>query len=373
MPGQVLFGRGRADDVFDVLAGYGPNVLLVRGRSCGFADKLLAWVTANGTAHVIHGQGEPTLEQLETGLAQLEGTPIDCVVAVGGGSVIDLAKALAALIPQTDAPLNYLEGVGQARPLDRAPLPFIALPTTAGTGAEATKNAVIQVSEHRRKVSLRDLRMLANVAIVDPALTDHCPRAVTLASGMDAITQVIEPYLSCRANALTDAICRDAIPRGLAAMMSLAKGEDKSARDEIAYISLCGGIALANAGLGAVHGLAGVVGGETGQPHGVICARLLAPILTANHRAMLAEGRDMTRMIHVQNWIAKALHVPAVTAFDSLGAWIIKQGVPALNAPANVDDWMTWAKTAQGASSMKGNPVSLNDESLVTALKAASC
>jgi hypothetical protein len=168
--------------------------------------------------------------------------------------------------------MDHLEVVGRGLPLTEAPLPFIAIPTTAGTGSEATKNAVIGLHDQGRKVSLRDDRMLARLAIVDPALTDGTPWAVTLASGLDAVTQVIEPFVSVKATPYTDAISAPAISAGLMALQRLRQGEDQDARDALAWVSLSGGLALANAGLGAVHGLAGVIGGLCPAPHGAVSA-----------------------------------------------------------------------------------------------------
>lgn len=370
LPGQVLFGRGRASEAAGLILEHGRSVLMVRGRSMAFAGTLAAELRSAG-AQVSEetGQGEPTLPQIETALAALRGQRIDLVVAVGGGSVIDLGKALAALIPQPGAVLDHLEGVGAGRPLNAAPLPFVALPTTAGTGAEATKNAVIGVPEAGRKVSLRDLRMLPDLAIVDPALTDHCPAPVTLASGLDAVTQVIEPYLSARANPVTDALCRDAIPRGLIALRRLMEREDAAARDALCLTSVTGGIALANAGLGAVHGLAGVIGGATGMAHGVICGRLLVPCLRANATALEAAGADMARMDEVRGWIAAAFGATPQDAFATFQAWINAQGLPFLPEDRGAD--ADWARTAQGASSMKGNPVVLGEAALLDILAAA--
>lgn len=370
LPGQVLFGRGRASEAAGLILEHGRSVLMVGGRSVAFADRLAADLRTAG-AEVMEetGQGEPTLPQIETALAALRGQRIDVVVAVGGGSVIDLGKALAGLIPQPGAVLDHLEGVGAGRPLEAAPLPFIALPTTAGTGAEATKNAVIGVPEAGRKVSLRDPRMLPDLAIVDPALTDHCPAPVTLASGLDAVTQVIEPYLSAGANPVTDALCRDAIPRGLIALRRLMEHEDTAARDALCLTSVTGGIALANAGLGAVHGLAGVIGGATGIAHGVICGRLLVPCLRANATALDAAGADMARINEVRDWIAAAFGTTPEDAFATFQAWINAQGLPFLPEDRGAD--ADWARTAQGASSMKGNPVVLGEDALLDILAAA--
>ncbi|MCX8509500.1 MAG: iron-containing alcohol dehydrogenase, partial [Rhodobacteraceae bacterium] len=256
-PPRILFGRGQARQAGPAIAAYGRRVLLIHGANPARADGLAGALAQEGCALTrIACAHEPDLPLLEKTLEVARDRACDLVVSLGGGAAIDLGKAIAALAPQSTPPLDHLEAVGPALPLLAAPLPFVALPTTAGTGAEVTWNAVIDCPAHRRKVSLRDARMVARLAIIDPALTDHCPRAVTLASGLDAITQVIEPYLTPRATPYTDALCEKAIPSGLAALRRLMQAEDREARDQMAWVSLSGGLALANAGLGAVHGLA---------------------------------------------------------------------------------------------------------------------
>lgn len=367
--GRILFGRGMAAQAAGEIAALGTRVLLVRGGH-GFADVLAGDLTAAGCAVLqIRGRGEPDLPTLEDALAQAHAFGPTVVVAVGGGSVIDLGKALAALVPAPGPVLDHLEVVGKGLPLVAAPLPFVALPTTAGTGAEVTKNAVIGVPDHARKVSLRDDRMLPDLALVDPALTDDCPRAVTLASGLDAVTQVIEPYLSAKANPMTDALCAAAIPRGLAALARLMQAEDAGARDDMALVSMCGGIALANAGLGAVHGLAGVIGGRYGAAHGAICGRLLVPVLRTNAAAMRAAGMDMARMAQVQGWIGAVFGADDPLA--RFQGWIDVQGLPRM---ADMAPGLAAAEVAQASaasSSMKGNPVPLDAETLVQLLESA--
>ncbi|MFT7593420.1 MAG: alcohol dehydrogenase class IV, partial [Paracoccaceae bacterium] len=251
--GTIRFGRGQAAAAAGLCAGYGPSVLLVHGQSATRATWLLDDLRAQGCrVTALACAQEPTLPVLEQALHTLRAQPPDVVISLGGGSVIDLGKALAALIPSDCTPLDHLEGVGQGLPLTRAPLPFVALPTTAGTGAEVTKNAVIGLPEHHRKVSLRDARMVPDVAIIDPALMQSAPKSVLLAAGLDAITQVIEPYVCAKATPMTDALCRAAIPTGLTALKQLmtATPPDPDAMDAMAWTSLCGGLALANAGLG---------------------------------------------------------------------------------------------------------------------------
>ena len=215
------------------------------------------------------------------------------MISIGGGSVIDTGKASAALIPNAGEILDYLEVIGAGRKLSVAPLPFIALPTTAGTGAEVSKNAVLGSKAHRVKVSLRDNRMLADIALVDPLLTHSMPPAVTASTGMDALTQVLEPYVSHLSTPLTDGFCVEGLRRaGPSLRRVYAEPENASARSDMALASLMGGLALANAKLGAVHGFAGVLGGMYGAPHGAICAALLPPVIAANIKALQERQPD---------------------------------------------------------------------------------
>lgn len=376
--GRIAFGRGASAGAAQAVAGLGRRVLLVRGGSVGFADALAADLARAGLDVLpLRARGEPDLAQLEAALAAGRAHRADVVVAVGGGSVIDLGKAAAALIPGPHPPMRHLEVVGEGRPLEAAPLPFLALPTTAGTGAEVTKNAVIGVPAQGRKVSLRNDRMLADLAIVDPGLTDCCPRGVTLASGLDAVTQVIEPFLSARANPMTDALCREAIPRGLRALARLMeRGEDAGARDDMALCSLFGGMALANAGLGAVHGLAGVIGGRTGAAHGAVCGRLLPPVLRANLEAMREAGADTGRFDTVGAWIGAALgggEGGPEEAFDLLARRIDGWGLARLSALGVAPGARAaLAAEAGSSSSMKGNCLPLSQDRLERVMAEAA-
>ncbi|MCZ8335547.1 MAG: iron-containing alcohol dehydrogenase [Rhodobacteraceae bacterium] len=371
-PQRILFGRGEAAKAPALIAAFGPRGLIVHGANAARAAWLIdALQTAGIETLALPCPGEPTLPMLEQALSTARPFQPQWVTALGGGAALDLGKALAALIPASTSPLDHLEVVGKGLPLAAPPLPFIALPTTAGTGAEATKNAVIGLPDHGRKVSLRDDRMLARLAIVDPALTDHTPRATTLASGLDAITQVIEPFVSSKATPFTDAITAPAIPQGLTALKRLMEAEDPQARDALAYVSLTGGLALANAGLGAVHGLAGVIGGLTPAPHGAICGALLAPILRLNRQH--ATGDTARRLDTVFAQIAATLGGAAQDAPDTLAAWARASGLPGLAAqglPAALH--AETAKAALTSSSMKGNPVPLTEAELISALQAAA-
>ena len=373
-PTRTLFGRATRHAAAPAIRALGQRVVLVASRSVGWRDELTAALRAEG-AEVTHifTRGEPDLPQLMAALEDLAAFGAEAVVGLGGGSALDLAKALAALLPAKGNVLRHFEIVGDNAPLEAAPLPFIAIPTTSGTGAEATKNAVISMPDHRRKVSLRDDRMMAALAIVDPALTDNCPRGVTLASGLDAVTQVIEPYLCSRANPLTDALCREAIPAGLHALVTLMEREDQPARDALSKTSYFGGIALANAGLGAVHGLAGVLGGVSDAPHGAICGRLLPEVLQVNRQEMHRQSHDTTRFDEVAGWITTALGCPPDQAFARLGAQIYDWGLPRLGAfGLDQDDFPAIAEAAKSSSSMKANPVPLSSEQLLSILSRAA-
>jgi alcohol dehydrogenase class IV len=371
-PPRILFGRGEAEKAPSLVRAVGDRVLVVHGRSPARAKALIAGLEALGAkVQSLFCATEPTLENLESALAATKGFAPQVVVAIGGGAVIDLGKALAAMLPAPGGVMDHLEVVGKALPLVADPLPFVALPTTAGTGAEVTKNAVIGLPDHGRKVSLRDDRMIARLAIVDPALTDGCPWPVTLASGLDAVTQVIEPYVSAKATPYTDALTRPVIAPGMQALLTLAQGEDQAARDALAWTSLCGGLALANAGLGAVHGFAGVIGGMTGAAHGAICGALLGPVLEVNRQRTTGPAR--AKLEEVCALLAGVLTCDAASAPQALADWARTAGLPGLRAQGLApEDHKGVAEAAILASSMRGNPVPLAMPDLMTVLERAS-
>ena len=373
-PGRILFGRGEAARAPALIATFGARGVVVCGANPMRSAWLLAALQSMGVDVLqLACPAEPTLSMLEAATIAARGFGAQWLVGYGGGAALDLAKAVAALVPAPGGAMDHLEVVGKGLPLGAAPLPFIALPTTSGTGAEATRNAVIGVPELGRKVSLRDDRMIARITIVDPALSDHCPRAVTLASGMDALTQVIEPYVSCRATPFTDALTRPAISSGLAALMRLMQGDDAEARDQMAWVSLCGGLALSNSGLGAVHGLAGVIGGLTGAAHGTICGALLGPVLKMNARRAATGSRAELRVTEVLSKLAAVLAVRPEQAADALASWARKAGLPAVSELGLAADQMAEvAGAALLSSSMQGNPVPVSAGDLVEALSDAT-
>ncbi|KPP91347.1 MAG: Alcohol dehydrogenase, class IV [Rhodobacteraceae bacterium HLUCCA08] len=359
--GAIRFGRGTLAEAAPFALARARRILAVRSASVAAADDLVQTLRRRGADVVeIIARGEPDLATIQADCETARPFAPHLVIAIGGGAVIDHGKALAALVPAPHGPLRYLEVVGDGKPLDAAPLPVVAIPTTAGTGAEVTRNAVLQVPEAARKVSLRDPRLCPALAIVDPELARSCPRHVVLASGLDAVTQVIEPFVGRRATPLTDALCRDAIPRGLAALKRLIEAADDAAWDDMALTSLAGGIALANAGLGAVHGLAGVIGGRTGAAHGAICGMLLVPVLKANRAAAPAHSDARARL----DWVAECIGARFGDP-DGLVHWARDHGLGRLVdlgiAPA---DHPRLAADARGSSSFAGNPVPLGDAAL---------
>ena len=373
--GQIRFGAGRAREAVAEALSAGRNVLLVAGRDMSRSEWLADEIRAGGgIVMTIAVPREPDLAMIEKGVSQARAFAPDAVLGIGGGSALDAAKAIAALVGETGEVLDYLEVVGQGRPLAAVPPLLIALPTTAGTGAEVTRNAVIGVPESGRKVSLRDARLLPRIAIVDPNLTLGTPGSVTAAAGLDAITQVIEPYLSPFATPVTDALCRDAIPRGLTALPRVLEAPDDGvARAEMAWVSLCGGLALANAKLGAVHGLAGVIGGRTGAAHGAICGRLLPRVLAANEAALAVrnpEGRAFRRLSEVRGMIAHALGGSPNDAIARLNALVDAAGLPSVaDLGIGPSEIVGVAEASRLSSSMKGNPIELSSAELERILR----
>src|SRR5262252_1129731 len=344
-----MAGAGRAADLPGVLAGLGSRVLVCTGADPARHDALLAGLEL--PAAVFPVAGEPTVDLARAGAAAAREHGADVVVAIGGGSVIDLGKAVAILLGNGGDPLDYLEVVGAGKKITRPAVPCVAVPTTAGTGAEVTANAVLASPAHRLKASLRSPLMIPRVALVDPQLTVSCPPPVTAASGLDALTQCLEPFVSVRANPLTDGLAAEGLRRAAAGLRAAyADGGDLGARADMAMCSLLGGMALANAKLGAVHGLAGVVGGTAAVPHGVACAALLAPVVEANVRALRSGqpgGPALDRYAEAARLLTGS---PAASVDDGL-AWIRETvsllAVPGLAAfgigPEHADDVATKA------------------------------
>ncbi|WP_458790793.1 iron-containing alcohol dehydrogenase [Yoonia sp. MH D7] len=374
-PQTIHFGRGQSQQAATIAKGFGDHILLVHGANAKRAEWLVTSCRDAGlTIKTMTCQNEPSLPDIERALARMHDFRPAVVIGLGGGSVIDFAKALAALIPCAGPALSYLEVVGDGRPLDAAPIPMIAIPTTAGTGAEVTKNAVISVPERGLKVSLRDPRMIPQLAIVDAGLMQGAPQHVTLAAALDAVTQVIEPYLSIKSNPMTDAICRAAIPVGLRELRNLVENDAPDAWDAMAWVSTCGGLALTNAGLGAVHGFAGVIGGKTNAPHGEICGTLLPAVLESH----LRKAEEHTDIYDRLMWVVGQIDTNFATGrhgggLADLRQWSTTLGLRSLkHLGLSSDDYGAVAEAAVNASSMKGNPFSLTHVDLIEILRAAS-
>lgn len=378
-PRKILFGAHRAIEVATWVSASQreERVLLVTGKTKRHPHVMAALAACAELTH-IEVANEPSLTLCEASLEVARNAKVTRVVALGGGSAIDLGKALAALLTNDGEVLDYLEVVGRGQPLRYAPLPFAALPTTSGTGAEATKNAVLSVSrpEGSVKVSLRSDAMVPDLALVDPALTLDVPRDVTAATGLDALTQVIEPYVSHAATPFTDAWTRDAIPRAAKAFPRVMKdGSDLEARSDMALVSLQGGLALANAKLGAVHGFAGPLGGMLEAPHGALCARLLPFVIEANLRALnerAAKSPAMTRYLEVARWLTGDPDALAGDAIDWTRQLMDSLAIPTLHDfGLDAKDIPRVAEQSARSSSMKGNPIELTQSELIHILEAA--
>jgi alcohol dehydrogenase class IV len=368
--GRIMAGPGRARDLPDVLAGLGSRVLVVTGADPARHGGLLAGLGL--AAAVFPVTAEPTVELARSAVAAAREHDADVIAAIGGGSVIDTGKAVAMLLGNGGDPLDYLEVVGAGQAITRPAVPCVAVPTTAGTGAEVTANAVLAVPARQVKASLRSPLMIPRVALVDPLLAVSSPPAVTAASGLDALTQCLEPFVSIQATPLTDGLAREGLRRaGTGLRAAYADGQDLTARTDMAMCSLLGGMALANAKLGAVHGLAGVIGGTADVPHGVACAALLAPVIEANVRALRSAGAGPSAAGVLDRYAEAARLLtgrPAASVEDGL-AWIRETltllRVPGLASfglgPQQADDI---AAKALVSSSMKGNPVALSHADL---------
>ena len=369
----VEFQRGICQDLAPILASCQlKRVVIVHGTLRTRVQSVIEQIrqTIDVVAQIeVHD--EPSLPALERHLQGFQGLAVDGLIAIGGGSVLDMTKALAGLIPAKHPVMTYLEVVGDGRALEQQPLPWIAIPTTAGTGSEMTKNAVIDIPDAQRKVSLRDSKLLPAIALVDPAFTDDTPKAVTLACGLDAVTQCIEPYLSNKRSFLTDSLVEPVIPRALQALHRLMSQETSEDRDTLAYTSMIGGIALANSGLGVVHGFAGPLGSVTGAAHGAICGALLPYGLKVN-RHFADDPIVIQRLDQIANWIIPIFGGMKADAFDTLAAWIADQGITGLaSLGLKVADIRAVATASQASSSMKANPVALPFEALVSVLEEA--
>lgn len=374
---QIVFGAGALNELPRLVRGFGTRAWLVLGASRRHEAAARGLLEGAGVAvEAATVRGEPTVEDVVAIIEAARAGGAELVVGVGGGSVLDAAKALAALLANPGDPFEYLEVVGKGHPLARPPLPFFAVPTTAGTGAEVTKNAVLASTAHGVKVSLRSDAMLPKVALVDPELTLGLPPELTAATGLDALTQVLEPFVSCQSNPLTDALSREGLWRAARSLRrAFQHGSDLTARTDMALVSLLGGLCLANSKLGAVHGFAGPIGGRFPAPHGAVCARLLPLVVERNIEALRARdphGPVLERYAEVARILSGRPSAAADEAAPWLAALVEELRVPALKhyglTAAAIPELV---ENAQRSSSMKGNPIVLTRDELTRTLEAA--
>jgi alcohol dehydrogenase class IV len=377
-PVKIIFGAGALRGAGALAGEFGSRALVVTGRDSSRSEKLLALLCAAGVDTTTFSvAGEPELSTVERGTTVAKKESCELVIGFGGGSALDAAKAIAAMLANGGELLDYVEIIGRGQMLTQPSVPFIAIPTTAGTGTEVTRTAVLSSPELKVKVSLRSPLMLAKVALVDPELTHDLPPALTASTGLDALTQLIEPFVCLRANPMTDGFCVEGLRRAARSLRAAFNdGQNKSAREDMATASLFGGLALANAGLGAVHGFAGPVGGMfAAAPHGAICAALLPHVMSANIRALRQHAPDsgaLRRYDEVAQLLAG--DVPA-TADDGV-KWI-RQLVADLKIPRlgtygiKSEHVVELVKKAMQASSMKANPVVLTPAELAETLRRA--
>jgi alcohol dehydrogenase class IV len=383
-PGSIVFGPGSvrgAGEAAKALAPDSPQAFVVTGRDPSRAAALLASLDEAGLAHAEYALGrEPRFEEAREALALARDLSCGLVIGFGGGSALDLAKALAALLANPGDPLDYAEVIGGGRSLAKPSLPCIAIPTTSGTGSEATRNAVLASSERGVKVSLRSATMLPRLAIVDPELCLGLPPDVTAETGMDALTQLLEPFSCASPNPLVDALCREALPRAFRSLPTVFReGGDLNAREDMCFASLSSGLALANARLGAVHGLAGPLGGMLPIPHGAACAALLGPVVKANVAALrqrakahpalarYAEAASLARSEPLSDQSARAEDLGPI--LDNLARELGIRGLGSFGLDRKA--FPDLILKAEAASSMRGNPIVLTKDELWAILEEA--
>jgi alcohol dehydrogenase class IV len=374
---RIIFGSHVLEEVPPIAGDMGHRVFVVTGRTLERAAPLLEQLDAEGLRTVTFSvAGEPTTATVLEGVQQARQAGSDLVIGIGGGSVLDTGKAIAALLTNSGNVLDYLEIVGRGKEILQAPAPYIAIPTTAGTGAEVTRNAVIGSPEHGVKVSMRSPLMLPRLAVIDPLLTLSVPPPVTAFTGLDALTQLMEAFVSKNANPLTDGICREGMGRAARSLpKAFQDGHDQAAREEMAVASLFGGLALANAKLGAVHGFAGPLGGMFAAPHGALCGLLLPHVMAANVHALKTRAPGSPALARYEEVAQILTGVPTARTADGV-SWVEELcatlEVPRLSEfDLKEKDFKGVVAKVREASSTKGNPIVLTDDELTQVLEKA--
>jgi alcohol dehydrogenase class IV len=377
---RILFGRGRISEVGTLARSFGARALLVyngdqpgAGGPLDRASDVLR--SAAVECHAFRQRGEPQVTDVDGAVAAARQAGCDVVIGLGGGSAIDCAKAAAGVLANGGSPLDYMEVIGQGRPLTKAATPWIALPTTAGTGAEVTRNAVIGEPSRKFKASLRSELLLPRVALVDPELGVTVPPNVTAASGMDALCQLIESYTSTNAQPITDALAVAGMESVARSLVRVCRdGADLDAREDMALAALLSGITLTNAGLGAVHGFAAPIGANFPIPHGEVCAALLPHVMAANIRTIRAEFPDHPAM---EKYATVGRILTGRPGLADAGCAAVEELTQTLSiSPLSAyglseRDVPTMVSLARKASSMRFNPVLLPDDVLEDVLRRA--
>lgn len=367
---RIIFGNGTLKQIADIAPAMGRRALVVTGGTPERAAPLLDILKGAGIEYqTFPVPKEPTIPLVGEGADIVRRDNIDMVISFGGGSPIDAGKAIAAMATNGGEPLDYLEVIGKGQPLTEDPIPMIAIPTTSGTGAEVAKNAVLKSEEHNVKVSLRHPKMLPNVALVDPELTYSVPPNVTAYTGMDALAQVLEPFVTRFMNPLTDAIVLEGLRRAARSLRTAyAQGDNVQAREDMALVSLFGGLALTNAKLGAAHGFAGPLGGMYDAPHGAIVAALLPHVMAVNVDAMSKRDPDNPALMRYHELGVILTGDVEANAADAAG-WV-RDTAEALNIKSlsrygmTREDFPAIYEKAKKSSSMKGNPVTLTEDEM---------
>lgn len=368
LPGDIRFGAGRVSEVPGALADLGANrVMVITGGTTSRADGIRAALNEADMSSMVFGVAtEPSIERVRAAVDLALESGCDAVLGFGGGSALDVAKAVAVLARSGTDPMDHLEVIGAGRPIERPGLPCVAVPTTAGTGSEVTRNSVL--SGGGVKASLRSPLMLPKLAVVDPDLLVGVPKPTIAASGMDALSQLIEPLLSQRANPFTDALARDGIRRSARSLRrAYQEGmEDPGVREDLAIASLFSGMCLANSGLGAVHGLAAAAGARLSAPHGAVCAAVLTAAMDVNLRALRERAPDHSALQRIAEVASLLTCRPEASPEDAI-TWLAEltaaMSIPGLATYGlNQDAIATVVTAAQRASSMRGNPIELSDQ-----------
>ena len=375
--GRIIFGPGTIGEIGDLAADMGRHAFLVTGKNIDRAAPLMEQLKAQGvTITQFSIPGEPTTDLVLSAVDSARRGACEFVIGMGGGSVLDAGKVVAALLTNDGELMDYLEVIGRGQSLSRKPAVYIAIPTTAGTGAEVTRNAVLDSPRHQVKVSMRSPLMLPDLALIDPELTYSIPPEITAVTGLDAFTQLLEAYVSVQANPLTDGICREGLQRAARSLKeAYLDGKNTNARRDMCLASLFGGLALANAKLGAVHGFAGPLGGMYNAPHGALCAGLLPHVLEANLKALQSRAPESSA-INRYDEVARIITGKS-TGRASEGINWIQELCSQLQVPRLAEygiekgDLSTIVAKSKDASSMKGNPILLTETELLEVLQLA--